>query len=193
MADGARARAAFGPDKGHELADRAGLGVGIDGGDAVDDLRHVDRRHDIFADPPAQELAVEQHVVDVADGDDLGARVADLGETVEIAEHLLPVEQGLDDDQIGRGGVAVEGDRRLHPAHLHRDMRLGEPPVLAGLLDHRGGVLVLAEGLDVDARYRPRADRFGLRLLVAIEPESRPRRRASEKAASLITGRPRSG
>ena len=175
MADGARARAALGADKGDDLPDRAGLRIGIDVGDAVDDLQHLDRRHDIFAHPPAQQLAVQQHVVDMADGHDLGARIADLGETVEIAEHLLAVEQRFDDDQIGRRGVAVEGDRRLHAAHLHRDMRLGEPPVLASPLDHRGGVLVFAKRLDVDARDRPRAGRLELRLLVPAQRRRRPR------------------
>ncbi len=45
-------------------------------------------RDDIFADAPAHELAIEQHVVDMADDDHLGAGIAKLGETVEIAEHV---------------------------------------------------------------------------------------------------------
>ena len=136
---------------------------------------HVDRGHDIFADAAAQELAIEQHVVDMADGDDLGAGIADLGETVEFAQHVRAVEQGLDDDQVGRRGVAIEGDRRLHAAHLHRDVRLGQAPVLRRLLDHRGGVLVLAKGLDVDARDR------AARATPPPAAQARARRRARSR------------
>ena len=113
VADRARAGAALGADKGDDLADRSGLRIGVDRRDALDDLRHVHRRHDIFADAAAQELAVEQHVVDVTDGDDLGARIADLGKALEIGEHRRPVEQGLDDDQVRRRGV--RGRRRRPP------------------------------------------------------------------------------
>ena len=49
----------------------------------------VDRRDEILADAALQQLAIEEHVVDVADDDDLGAGVAALGQPVELAEQLL--------------------------------------------------------------------------------------------------------
>ena len=82
------------------------------------------------------------------------------GQAVEIGEHVVAVEQRLDDDQVWGGGILVEGDRRLHAAHLHDDMRAGEPPVPASLLDHRRRILILAKRLDIDARDRPGADRL---------------------------------
>ena len=69
VADGARAGAALGPDKGNDLAYRPRLRIGVDRRNALDDLRDCDRGHDIFADAPPQELAIEQHVVDMTDGD----------------------------------------------------------------------------------------------------------------------------
>jgi hypothetical protein len=159
------------------------LRVAIDGRDGLHDLRRLDGGQDIFADAAAQELAIEQHVVDLANGDDLAAGIADLCEPVEVAKHVIPVEQGFDDDQVRSGGVLVEGDGRLHASHLHRDMGSCEPPVLGRFLDHRSGVLVLAKGLDVDARDGARTPRPGRRFLHAIEARIALSRRARRIAS----------
>ena len=193
VADGARAGAAFSADKGNDLTHRPRLRIGVDGRNALDDLHHLDRGHDIFADAAAQELAIEQHVVDMADGNDLGAGIADLGETVEFAQHVRAVEQGFDDDQVGRRRVAIEGDRRLDPAHLHRNVRLGQAPVLRRLLNHRGRVLVLAKGLDVDARNGPARGASAEASCARSKACSLSAVELSEYAASPITALPRSG
>ena len=37
----------------------------------------------------------------MADGNDLGAGIANLGETIKFAQHIRAVEQRFDNDQIG--------------------------------------------------------------------------------------------
>jgi hypothetical protein len=54
VADGARAGAAFAPDKGDDLANRARVRMGVECSNALDDLHYLDRGHDIFADASAQ-------------------------------------------------------------------------------------------------------------------------------------------
>ncbi len=56
--------------------------------------------------------------------------IAHLGQTLQIGEQLRPIEQGFDDDQVGRRCIPVESGGSLHPAHLHGDVRLGEAPIL---------------------------------------------------------------
>ena len=130
MADGAGAGATFSSDKGNDLTHRPRLRIGVDSRNALDHLRHRDWGHDILANSAAQDLTVEQYVVNMTDGNDLSAGIADLGETVEFPQHVCAVEQRLDDDQVGRRRVAIESYCRLDPAHLHRKVRLGQAPVL---------------------------------------------------------------
>ena len=75
--------------------------------------RRLHRRHDVLADALAQKLSIKQHIVDVSDGDHLGARVANLSQTLQIGEHPLPVEQRFDDDQVWGRGVAIARDGRF--------------------------------------------------------------------------------
>ncbi len=161
VANGARPGTTLGADKGHDPAEGRRFGVGMDGGEAIDELRHAERRHDIVAHAAPQQLAIEQDVVDMADGDDLGGRIADLGEAIEIREHLVAVEERLDDEEA-RGWGFVEGHHRgLNPAHAHRHIGLGKTPVGRGVADHGGGVLVLAEGDNIDTRDRAVTRRLG--------------------------------
>ena len=85
VGDRGGADAALGADEGVDLAELLGAGVAVDARDRRDDRHHVDRRHQIFGDAALQELAIEPHVVGMADHHDLGAGVADLGEAVERA------------------------------------------------------------------------------------------------------------
>ena len=55
---------------------------------------------------------------------------------------------------FGVGDAAIGFDRGGDAAHLDLEMRLAEPPILAGRLDGGGGLDGLAERLDRDARRR---------------------------------------
>ena len=119
----------------------------------------VDRRDQILADAALQQLAIEHHVVDVADDDHLRARVAVLGQLVELGQDLVARQAALDDDQVRRRVLLIVRDRRLDAAHVHADVRLGQPAILGGDLHDLGRRAVLAERLDRDARNGPRAHR----------------------------------
>ena len=126
--------------------------VAVEARQGLDDLEHADGGDQILADAAAQELAIEHDVVEMADDHDFGGGVAKPGQAIEFREHGGAVEQGFDDDEIGRGGVAIEGASPVDAPHLHAHARPGKPPVLRRLLDRGGRVLILAKGLDVHAR-----------------------------------------
>ena len=152
VANRARARAALRADKSDGLADRPRLRIAVQAGQGLDDLEHAYGSDQVLADAAAQQLAIEHDVVEVADDHDLGGGVAKPGQAVEFREHGGAVEQGFDDDEIGRGGVAIEGAGPVDAPHLHAHARAGKPPVLRRPLDRGGRVLILAKGLDVHAR-----------------------------------------
>ena len=54
----------------------------------------------------AHQFAIEGDVVVRADDDDLGARVADLGQTIELGQEARAVVEAFDDDQ-GRGRLVL--------------------------------------------------------------------------------------
>ena len=81
--DGRGADAALGADDRDGAADRLGVGRENSPQIARTTSMRADRRDQVFADAAAHQLAVEHDVVDVADHDDVGAGVADLGELVE--------------------------------------------------------------------------------------------------------------
>ena len=78
------ADAALAADEGDGAAERLGRAIDVELADRLDDAHEVDRDDEILADAAPHQLAVELDVVDVADDDDLGAGVADLGEAVEL-------------------------------------------------------------------------------------------------------------
>ena len=59
--------------------------------------------------PAAHQFAIELHVVDAADDDDLGGLVADLGQLVEFGEHRRALVARFHDQEIRRRVVAEIG------------------------------------------------------------------------------------
>ena len=115
----------------------------------------VERGDQVVADAAADELAVEQDVVDVTDDDDLRAGIAALGEVVQHAQQLRAVAgQGFEHDQVWRRRAAERLDREGRAAHLHLQLRLVHAAVLRGRLDRTGDRGRLAEGMDRDSRHR---------------------------------------
>ena len=150
------------PMKAIDVADRLGLRIVVEIGDRLHELQRRDRLDQVLADAALQQIAIEHDVVGVPDHDDLGAGIAALGQPIELGDNLLARQTALDDDQVRRRVLLVVRHRRLDAAHVHADVRLGEPAVLRrDLQDLRHGD-VLAEGLDRDARDRPRAHARGL-------------------------------
>ena len=128
-------------------------------GDGVDDRLRAGRQHEIFGDAGADQFAVEQHVVDVAEHDQPRRGVADLGQPLEGVRDFLGRQRRLDDDQVRRRVGLVALDRALEPAIVRGQRDLGHAPVVHGGLDQLGSLRMLAEGLDGDARQQPGAGR----------------------------------
>ncbi len=148
------ADAALGADHRDGPAEGLGGGIAEQLRDRRDHRHGIDRRDQVLAHAPADELAVEHHVVDVADHHHLGAGVADLGQAVEGREGMGPPGADLHHDDVGRGGAAEGLDGRGGAAHLDAGMRLLHPPVAGRRLDRRRDLGALAEGLHGDAGDR---------------------------------------
>jgi hypothetical protein len=127
-------------------------------GQAFDQLQRCDRRDQVFAHTPFQQLPVEYDVVGAADHDHFGACIAALREPVELRHHLGAREVRLDDDQVGRRALVIMRDGGSRAAHVHADVGLGEPTVGRRRLHHARGRGILAECLDRDAWDGPRLD-----------------------------------
>ena len=89
VGDHRRADAALAADEGDGAAERLRRAVDVEVGDGPDDAHQIDRRDQVLADAAVDQPAVELDVVDVADDDDLGAGVADLGQAVELGVEAL--------------------------------------------------------------------------------------------------------
>ena len=100
MRDGAGAHAALGSDEGEDLPQRARLGILIEVGDGLDHLHLMQRRDKILADALPDQFAVENDVIDVPDHDDLGVRLADLSQLVELREDDLARAMRLDQEHV---------------------------------------------------------------------------------------------
>ena len=70
------ADAALGAHYRDDAAETAGAWCYIELGEAAQQVQRSQRRDQILADAAAHQVAIELHVVDVADHDDLGAGVA---------------------------------------------------------------------------------------------------------------------
>src|SRR5262249_11961819 len=98
------------------------------------------------------QLAIEEHIIEPADHDDLGAGIAHVGELIEPGQDLIAAAIGLDHDDIGRrrGAVGLIGGNNA--AHLHLEMGPAQPAVLAGRLHGGRGLDSFAKGLHRYAR-----------------------------------------
>src|SRR5690606_1883209 len=114
---------------GHGAAKRLGGTVDVEIGNGGDDPGEVDRGHEIFADAALGEAAVELDVIDVADDDDLGACIADLGETVELVFEPIARELRFDDDEIRGRRRLIELGGGHDAAGLHLDVGPGHAAV----------------------------------------------------------------
>ena len=63
-------------------------------------------------------------------------------------------QRAIDDDQVRRRAIDVVRDRRRNAAHVHADVRLGQPAIFGGVLQSIGNAWFVAEGLDRNARNR---------------------------------------
>ncbi len=131
-------------------------------------MDRANRRDHVLADTAAQQFAVEHHIIDQADDHDLGAGIAALGELIELIEHLVALECGFDDDQVRCRALLVVCNGCMCTAHVHTDMRLGEPPVLGRDLDDFGGLRRFAKALDRDARHGPGIARRLYEIIVVV-------------------------
>ena len=104
-------------------------------------------QHDVFGDARADQLAIEHDVVDVAEDDQPGRRVADLGEALERAGNFVGRQRGLDDDQVRRRVGLVGLDRAVEAAIVRRQRDLGH----AAVVDRR----LRPAGPSASARRRP--------------------------------------
>ena len=119
---------------------------------AFAELAGRQRRNEIVADAAAHQLAIEQHVIDVADDDDPGAGVADIGECFEFGEDAGAGLGGLDDDEVGSWRPGIGGDRRLNATLANGRVERGEAAAgkQLGRRFGRGGIL--AEDMHAAAR-----------------------------------------
>jgi hypothetical protein len=154
VGDGRCADAALGADDRDGASDRFGIRRVEQPGDGPHDVDHADRADEVIADAAAHQLAIEHDVVELADDDEAGAGVAHLGKRIEAAEQVVGAARRLDDDDVGRGRGAIGFGRCGDAAHLDLQMGLRHAAVLARRLHGGGGVGVLAEGLNRDARNR---------------------------------------
>lgn len=79
--------------------------------------------HQIVGDTAADQLAIEQDVIGRSQHDDIGARVADLGQAVELLQDMLRIAICLQNNELRRGVLGVIRDGRLKPAEL--DVQVG--------------------------------------------------------------------
>ena len=166
MGDRRSADAALGADHRDDAAERFGPGNAEQVGDGLDEFDRGERRDEIFADAARHQLAVEDDVVDPAEHDDLGARVAEVRQLLELLDQQIAVGGRLEHDDVGRRRAAIGFDRRSGAAHVLLDVGLGHAPVGDRGLDDRRGLRRLAERLDRHARHR-----------IDLRDGARPRRR----------------
>ena len=152
---GRTARAAFGRHKGDGTPDRRRAFDRKQVGNGRDDLAGARGQDDIFGDARADQLAIEHDVIGVAENDETGRRVADLGEASESRGNFGGRQAGLDDDQVGRriGLIGLDGSFETSIVGGQRDLR--HPPVVDGRLDQLRRLGMFAEGLDGDAGNEP--------------------------------------
>ena len=134
--------------KGLRAGHREQLGYRLD---EVDD---AERRHQIFADPTRHQLPVENDVIELAENDDLGPRIAIFSELFELAEQRLPTRGGFEHDDIRRRRAFVGFNRRRRAAHVLLDMRLGHSAIGYRGADDGCDIGRFAKRLDRHARHR---------------------------------------
>ena len=115
VTDRARSDAALGADKREDVADRIRLGIIVEIGDTLHELEWRYRRDQVLADTALQQLAIEHHVIDMADGHHLGACVAAPSQAVELGQHFTPRQRRFDDDQVRRRAGLDSARPQLQP------------------------------------------------------------------------------
>ena len=142
----------------------------------------VERRDQIFADAALHQLAIEHDVVGVADDDHLGAGVADSASRSSSARICVARQAALDDDQVGRRVLADNARRPPSmPPMCTLTCALASRRSSAATCTTSAVAGVLAEGLDRDARDRPR-----LRRAPAVS--SARRRAPARRPPAILVG-----
>jgi 6-phosphogluconate dehydrogenase len=68
----------------------------------LDDLQLVNRCNQIFAQALADQLAIQDHIVDVADQDNLGRWITDLRQLAELGQNLIAIAFSLKQKNLRR-------------------------------------------------------------------------------------------
>ena len=123
------ADAALGADHRDDAPQRFRVRSVVEMRHVLNEVQHLERRHDIIADAARGQHAIERDVVLVADDDDLGAGVAIFRQVVEIGDQAGAVGDRLDDDEIGRRRAAEGLDGGGDAAHVDLHVRLQHPAV----------------------------------------------------------------
>ena len=145
---------ALGADEGNTLAGKGLLGIEEQVGNRADQMQRRHRWHEILAHPALHQLAIEGNIIGGADDDNLGFRVTDARQLLELFEQALATHSRFHNQKIGRGRIMIALDRCGQPAELDADMRLGQAPVTGGIVDQRSGLGTFAEGGNRDPRHR---------------------------------------
>ncbi len=116
-------------------------------------MQGIERRDEIFAGAPAHQFAIELDVIDAADDDNLGRRIADFSKAIELVERGLAVQPGLDDQKIRRHLAVEVIHGALDAAEMNVDVCLRQAPVGTRALQGSSGIRELHEGRDGNARH----------------------------------------
>ena len=111
MGDGGSADAALGADDRDHPPEGLRAGHAEQLGDRLDEVDDAERGHQIFAHSARDQLPVENDVVELAENDDLGPRVAIFSELFELPEQRVPAGRSLENDDIRRRRGLVGFDR----------------------------------------------------------------------------------
>ena len=123
-------------------------------GHRLDEVHDAKRRHQIFADPARDQLAIENDVVELAEDDHLGPGVAKLRQLLELPEQRVAACWSLEHDHVRRRRAPIGFDRGRRAAHVQLDMRLGHSAIGHRGADDGGQIGRFAERLDRYARHR---------------------------------------
>ena len=152
VSQGRDPRPALGAAESDLATDERRRGIGVEAGGGADQQQRVERRDQILRHPAAHQLAIEGDVVGRTDDHHLGARVADLGQAVELSQQHRGRVGALDHHQRGRGLVLIGLDGGGQAAHAHDDDATLHAPVGGGDLGELSGLGAGAVDVDGDPR-----------------------------------------
>ena len=125
------------PEQGH-------VGIHTDRFDDVVNLSGGHGGNDVVAHPFARQPAIERNIVAIADDDNLGVGIADLGQLFDVREHLVRLVRAFGDDQLRRIVAAVVFDGSCQSAAMDTRTGLGHSTVTERFRD-RGRSLVVQQ------------------------------------------------